>query len=80
MDYETIRYLKDTEFKRLTDVEREIFEQLFEIVARLWEITKIELNRLVAVDFDILAEYQTEVHNAQSYGVSEQSAEYPHLP
>ena len=68
MNYETIEHLKDSDFKRLTGVQRETFEQMLGVIEKgLRDFGRPpKLSRA-----DQLREYRTEFHIAQSYSVSE---------
>ena len=59
MRYETIKHLKDTDFKRLTGVQRETFEMMLKVVEKglrdFGRPTKVEPSRSTADDLDVLA-------------------------
>ena len=75
MKYETIQQLKDTDFKRLTGVQRATFEQMLQVVEK--ELSDFgRPSKLSRVDQLLLTlmywrEYRTEFHIAQSYSISE---------
>lgn len=75
MRYETIEHLKDTDFKRLTGVQRKTFEEMLKVVEkRLGDFGRPpKLNRADQLLLTLMywREYRTEFHIAQSYGVSE---------
>jgi hypothetical protein len=75
MRYETIEHLKETDFKRLTGVERETFAQMLHVVeTRLGNFGRPpKLSRADQLLMTLMywREYRTEFHIAQSYGVSE---------
>ena len=75
MRYETIQHLKDTDFKRLTGVERGTFAQMLHVVeTRLGNFGRPpKLSRADQLLMTLMywREYRTEFHIAQSYGVSE---------
>lgn len=75
MRYETIQHLKDTDFKRLTGVRRETFEQMLQVVQKgLRDFGRPpSLSRADQLLMTLMywREYRTEFHIAQSYGVSE---------
>lgn len=75
MRYETIKHLKDTDFKRLTGVRRETFEKMLEVVQKgLRDFGRPpKLNRTDQLLMTLMywREYRTEFHIAQTYGVSE---------
>jgi DDE superfamily endonuclease len=75
MRYETIEQLKDTDFKRLTGVQRETFEEMLKVVEKgLGDFGRPPtLSRADQLLMTLMywREYRTEFHIAQSYGVSE---------
>jgi len=75
MRYETIEHLKDTDFKRLTGVQRETFKQMLKVVEKgLREFgrpTKLSRADQLLMTLMYWREYRTEFHIAQSYGISE---------
>jgi hypothetical protein len=75
MRYETIQHLKDTDFKRLTGVQRETFEKMLEVVEKglrdFGRPTKLNRADQLLLTLMYWREYRTEFHIAQSYGVSE---------
>jgi hypothetical protein len=75
MRYETIEQLKDTDFKRLTGVQRETFEEMLKVVEKgLRDFGRPpSLSRADQLLLTLMywREYRTEFHIAQSYGVSE---------
>ena len=75
MRYETIEHLKDTDFKRLTGVQRETFEAMLKVVEKgLREFgrpPKLRRADQLLLTLMYWREYRTEFHIAQSYGVSE---------
>ena len=75
MHYETIKYLKDSDFKRLTGVQRETFDQMLAVIEKgLRDFGRPpKLNRADQLLLTLMywREYRTEFHIAQSYGVSE---------
>jgi hypothetical protein len=75
MRYETVEHLKDSEFKRLTGVQRETFEKMLKVVEKgLRDFGRPpKLNRADQLLMTLMywREYRTEFHIAQSYGVSE---------
>jgi hypothetical protein len=75
MRYATIQDLKDTEFKRLTGVQRASFEAMLKVVekglrdfGRPPKLSRADQWLMTLMDW---REYRTEFHIAQSYGVSE---------
>src|SRR5512147_1232620 len=75
MKYETIQHLKDTDFKRLTGVERETFEEMLTVVEKglhdFGRPPKLSRADQLLMTLMYWREYRTEFHIAQSYGVSE---------
>ena len=75
MRYETIQHLNDPDFKRLTGVQRETFEQMLQVVERhtrdFGQPSKLKPADQLLLTLMYWREYRTEFHIAQSYGVSE---------
>jgi hypothetical protein len=75
MRYETIKGLKDTDFKRLTGVQRETFEKMLKVVEQelrdFGRPPKLSRADQLLMTLMYWREYRTEFHIAQSYGVSE---------
>lgn len=75
MRYETIKHLKDTDFKRLTGVQRETFEKMLEVMKKgmrdFGRPTKLSRADQLLLTLMYWREYRTEFHIAQSYGLSE---------
>jgi hypothetical protein len=75
MRYETIDHLKDTDFKRLTGVQRETFEEMLQVVEKgrrnFGRPPKLSRADQLLMTLMYWREYRTEFHIAQSYGVSE---------
>ena len=75
MRYETIEHLKDTDFKRLTGVQRETFELMLKVVERglrdFGRPPKLSRADQLLMTLMYWREYRTEFHIAQSYGISE---------
>ena len=75
MHYETIEHLKDTDFKRLTGVQRETFDQMLKVVENglrdFGRPTKLSRANQLLLTLMYWREYRTEFHIAQSYGISE---------
>jgi len=75
MRYETIQHLKATDFKRLTGVQREIFDRMLKVVEKGWRNfgrpTKLSRADQLLMTLMYWREYRTEFHIAQSYGISE---------
>jgi hypothetical protein len=75
MRYETIQHLKDTDFKRLTGVQRGTFEEMLKVVEKelsdFGRPPKLRRADQLLMTLMYWREYRTEFHIAQSYGVSE---------
>ena len=75
MRYETIKHLKETDFKRLTGVQRETFERMLGTVEKglrdFGRPTKLSRADQLLMTLMYWREYRTEFHIAQSYGISE---------
>ena len=75
MQSETIKQLKDTDFKRLTGVQRETCEAMLKVVEKglrnFGRPTKLSRADQLLMTLMYWREYRTEFHLAQSYGISE---------
>ena len=75
MRYETIEQLKDTDFKRLTGVQRKTFDLMLKVVEKglrdFGRPTKLNRADQLLMTLMYWREYRTEFHIAQSYGISE---------
>ena len=75
MRYETIEHLKDSDFKRLTGVQRETFEEMLKVIEKglrnFGRPPKLSRADQLLMTLMYWREYRTEFHIAQSYGVSE---------
>lgn len=75
MRYETIQHLKESDFKRLTGVQRATFERMLEVVEKglrdFGRPTKLSRADQLLLTLMYWREYRTEFHIAQSYAVSE---------
>ena len=75
MRYETIEHLKDSDFKRLTGVQRNTFEEMLKVVEKglrdFGRPTKLSRADQLLMTLMYWREYRTEFHIAQSYGISE---------
>jgi len=75
MKYKTIEQLKDSDFKRLTGVQRETFDQMLAVIERglrdFGRPPKLSRADQLLMTLMYWREYRTEFHIAQSYGVSE---------
>ena len=75
MRYETIKNLKDEDFKRLTGVTRRTFETMLEVVKNGWRdfgrpATLTRADQLL-MTLMYWREYRTQFHIAGSYDISE---------
>jgi len=75
MNYKTIEQLKDNDFKRLTGVQRETFNQMLAVIKKglrdFGRPPKLSRADQLLMTLMYWREYRTEFHIAQSYGVSE---------
>ena len=75
MRYEIVKQLKDTNFKRLTGVQRETFEFMLSVVEEgfreFGRPPKLSRADQLLMTLMYWREYRTEFHIAQSYGVNE---------
>ena len=75
MRYETIEHLKDSDFKRLTGVQRKTFDQMLKVVEKglrnFGRPSKLRRADQLLMTLMYWREYRTEFHIAQSYGISE---------
>jgi hypothetical protein len=75
MRYETIKQLKDEDFKRLTGVSRAVFEKMLAVVQRemrdFGRPPKLERADQLLMTLMYWREYRTEFHIGIAYGVSE---------
>jgi Helix-turn-helix of DDE superfamily endonuclease len=75
MRYETIQHLKESDFKRLTGVQRATFEKMLAVVEKglcdFGRPAKLSRADQLLLTLMYWREYRTEFHIAQSYGVSE---------
>jgi len=75
MRYETIKHLKDNDFKRFTGVQRETFELMRKVVEKglrnFGRPAKLSRADQLLMTLMYWREYRTEFHIAQSYGISE---------
>ena len=75
MRYETIKHLKDTDFKRLSGVQRETFEMMLAVVEKglrnFGRPPKLSRADQLLITLMYWREYRTEFHIAQSYAMSE---------
>ncbi len=75
MKYETIKQLKETDFKRLTGVQRGTFDLMLKVVEKglrdFGRPPKLSRADQLLMTLMYWREYRTEFHIAQSYGISE---------
>ena len=75
MRYETIKHLKDADFKRLTGVSRGTFEFMLSVVEEgirdFGRPPKLSRADQLLLTLMYWREYRTEFHIAQSYGLNE---------
>ena len=75
MRYETIKQLKEADFKRLTGVQCATFETMLAVVEKglrdFGRPTKLSRADQLLMTLMYWREYRTEFHIAQSYGLSE---------
>jgi len=75
MHYKTIEHLKDSDFKRLTGIQREAFDQMLAVIEKglrdFGRPPKLSRADQLLMTLMYWREYRTEFHIAQSYGVSE---------
>jgi len=75
MRHETIKDLKDPDFKRLTGVQRETFDLMLKVIEKglrnFGRPTKLKRADQLLMTLMYWREYRTEFHIAQAYGVSE---------
>jgi DDE superfamily endonuclease len=75
MHYKTIEHLKDSDFKRLTGVQRATLEQMRKVVEKglgnFGRPSKLSRADQLLMTLMYWREYRTEFHIAPSYGLSE---------
>jgi len=75
MHYETIKQLKDSDFKRLTGIQRKTFTQMLAVIEKglrdFGRPPKLSRADQLLMILMYWREYRTEFHIAQSYSVSE---------
>jgi len=75
MNYKIIEPLKDSDFKRLTGVQRKTFNQMLAVIEKgfrdFGRPPKLSRADQLLMTLMYWREYRTEFHIAQSYGVSE---------
>jgi hypothetical protein len=75
MRYETIEHLNESDFKRLTGVQHNTFDEMLKVVEKglrdFGRPTKLNRADQLLMTLMYWREYRTEFHIAQSYGISE---------
>ena len=75
MHYETIKHIKDSDFKRLTGVQRDTFDLMLKVVEKgirnFGRPSKLIRADQLLMTLMYWREYRTEFHIAQAYGISE---------
>jgi hypothetical protein len=75
MRYETVKTLKDEDFKRLTGVSRRVYEKMLEVLKRdmrdFGRPSKLSRADQLLMTLMYWREYRTEFHIGVTYGVSE---------
>jgi len=75
MRHETIKHLKDADFKGLSGVQRQTFDLMLKVVEKglrnFGRPTKLSRADQLLMTLMYWREYRTEFHIAQSYGISE---------
>jgi hypothetical protein len=75
MKYETVKSLKDADFKRSTGVSRRVFEQMLQVVEKrlrsFGRPPKLSRADQLLLTLMYWREYRTEFHIGLTYGVSE---------
>src|SRR5512136_3067544 len=75
MKYETVKSLKEADFKRSTGVSRRVFDQMLQVVEKGWRSfgrpPKLSRADQLLLTLMYWREYRTEFHIGLTYGVSE---------
>ena len=82
MRAEKAKNLKPEEFRRLTGVKPQIFDQMVEILSKAFKEkkakggrpSKLSVEEMLLMSLEYLREYRTYFHIANNYGISESSA------
>lgn len=82
MDWEVVKILTKEEFRRLTGVKRQTFEQMIQILrtsrkeklAKGGPAPKLKIEQILLMTLEYLREYRTYFHISKNYGVSESYA------
>ena len=79
MKFETVKDLKEEQFRRLTGVKRSTFNKMIEVLkesiegreSRNGRKKKLSIENCLLMALEYIREYRTYFHVSQSYGVSE---------
>jgi hypothetical protein len=82
MDWEVIKILTEEDFRRLTGVKRQTFDQMIQILrasrkeklAKGGPASKLKIEQILLMTLEYLREYRTYFHISKNYGVSESYA------
>jgi hypothetical protein len=82
MDWEVVKILSEEDFRRLTGVKRQPFEQMHQILrasrkeklAKGAPAPKLKIKQILLMTLEYLREYRTYFHISKNYGVSESYA------
>jgi hypothetical protein len=82
MDWEIVKILTEVEFRRLTGVKRQTFDQMIQILrasrkeklAKGGPAPKVKIEQILLMTLEYLREYRTYFHISKNYGVSESYA------
>ncbi len=79
MDWEVVKILTKEDFRRLTGVKRQTFDQMIQILrvsrkeklAKGGPAPKVKIEQILLMTLEYLREYRTYFHISKNYGVSE---------
>lgn len=82
MDWEVVKILTKEDFRRLTGVKRQTFDQMIQILrvsrkeklAKGGPAPKVKIEQILLMTLEYLREYRTYFHISKNYGVSESYA------
>lgn len=82
MDWEVVKILTEEDFRRLTGVKRQTFDQMIQILrasrkeklAKGGPASKLKIEQILLMTLEYLREYRTYFHISKNYGVSESYA------
>lgn len=81
MHYETIEHLKDNNFKRLTGIQHDSFDQILKVAEKglrnFGRPSKLSRADQLVMSLMFWREYRTDFHTVQFYGVSEAAGHMP---